>query len=95
MSRHPQGHKHDTNRLRVRCPHCSAFARARNSRSLTPIYIETRFECVNEACGHVWLSAIEILRTLIPSAAPNPAIRLECRVGMPVAAASTQGVPTG
>ena len=79
----------------MRCPHCGAFARARNSRSLTPIYIETRFECVNEACGHVWLSAIEILRTLIPSAAPNPAIHLECRVGMPVASASTHGVPTG
>jgi len=63
-------------RLRVRCPHCNSFARARSSDLLTPTYIEVRFECSNDACGHVWVAGLEALRTLCPSEQPNPTVHL-------------------
>lgn len=73
-------------RLRVRCPHCGSFARARSSDLLTPTYTEVRFECVNDACGHVWVAGLEALRTLCPSEQPSPTVHL------PLAAALRQAL---
>jgi len=58
----------------MKCLHCRGFARARSSELLTPTYREVRFECVDDACGFVWVAGIEALRTLCPSDRPNPAI---------------------
>lgn len=76
MTRHPQhsGKKHRESRFRVKCPHCSTYARARSSDLLTPTYREVRFECTNDACGYIWVAGVEALRTLCPSDTPNPAI---------------------
>lgn len=70
------GSNHPVTRLRTRCPHCNAKSRVRTSCAITPLYSELRFECRNDACGHVWLAAIEVLRTLCPSDRPNPDIQI-------------------
>ena len=77
--------KHRESRFRVRCPHCKSFARARSSKQLTAVYREVRFECTNDACGHVWLAGLETLRTLCPSEQPNPEIDIPLAVAMPTA----------
>lgn len=78
MTRHPNrsGKHHRESRMRVKCPHCLGYARARSSDLLTPLYREIRFECVNDACGHIWVAGLEAIRTLCPSDTPNPDIQL-------------------
>lgn len=71
--------------LRTICPHCNAQAKVRSSKTLTPLYRELRFQCTNvegdDPCGHTFLASFEITRTIVPSARPNPRIRLP--IGMP------------
>jgi hypothetical protein len=78
MTRNQQhsGERHRESRFRVKCPHCGKFARGRSSDVLTPTYREVRFECTNDDCGHVWVSGLEVLRTLCPSDTPNPDIQI-------------------
>ncbi|HWX66058.1 MAG TPA: ogr/Delta-like zinc finger family protein [Rhodanobacter sp.] len=85
-AQHPSS-MHRESRFRVRCPHCDSFARARSSKQLTTIYREVRFECTNDACGHVWLAGLETLRTLCPSEQPNPEIHIPHAVAVPVMSA--------
>ena len=61
---------------KVGCPHCNSVARFVNSRVLTPIYREYTFRCENPMCGFVFGSQLEHVKTLSPSAMPNPIIRL-------------------
>ena len=90
MSRHPlhSASARRESRFRVKCPHCLSFARARSSDLLTPTYREVRFECQNDACGHIWVAGLEAIRTLCPSDTPNPAIDI------PLAAARSTASPT-
>lgn len=60
----------------MHCPHCGTPAIARTSRAVTPIYREIHFRCDNIECGHTFAAALSILRTISPSACPNPAIHL-------------------
>ena len=61
-------------RVRINCPHCQAPAKARTSKSLSPIYREITYQCTNVHCGHTYVAGLEIVRTLSPSAIPNAAI---------------------
>lgn len=78
MTHHPSrsGKQHRESRMRVKCPHCRSYARARSSDLLTPLYREIRFECINDACGHIWVAGLEAIRTLCPSDIPNPEIQI-------------------
>lgn len=81
MSRHPvpasrSGSDPQGTRLRTRCPHCGTYAKVRTSYAITAIYSELRFECTNDACGHVWIASLAALRTLCPSDIPNSEIQL-------------------
>lgn len=78
MTRRTHRSGSDTSRtsVRPRCPHCNAVSRIRSSRAITPIYAELRFECGNDACGHIWVAALHVLRTLVPSELPNPDIQI-------------------
>lgn len=58
----------------IRCPHCGSRARIRSSRSLSPLYREQTYQCLNIECGHIYVAGIEVLRTVSPSAQPNPSI---------------------
>lgn len=62
--------------MRTRCPHCKCWASVRNSIEVTPLLRDMFLICKNAACGHTFAAAMEINRTLSPSATPDPTILL-------------------
>lgn len=59
------------------CPHCGRQAFARNAGKTAPTYREVYYYCRDAlTCGHVFLVGMQILRTIRPSARPNPDINL-------------------
>ena len=62
--------------MKLRCPHCKAWAHVRSSTQVTPLLREKYLVCSNPACGHAFAAATEINRTLSPSAIPDPRINL-------------------
>lgn len=67
--------------FRVKCPHCNSMARIRTSKTVTPLHREIYFQCSNVHCGHSFVAACDIIRTISPSLIPNPSIHLP--VGKP------------
>ena len=63
-------------RTRLHCPHCEAPALIRTSVQITKLTRETTYCCTNAECGHTFNALTEIVRTLSPSATPNPCINL-------------------
>lgn len=67
-------------RFTHQCPHCGSLAKMRTTRAVTPLFRELRFQCTNvdgdDACGHTFVAALTIERTIVPSARPNPRITL-------------------
>jgi predicted RNA-binding Zn-ribbon protein involved in translation (DUF1610 family) len=62
--------------ISIACPHCRTLPIARSSRELSATMRELRFICANPDCGHTWIAHLEIVRTLSPSACPNPEVRI-------------------
>lgn len=60
----------------VTCPHCGGRTTIRTSSPVSPLTREVRYRCENDECGHVFAADLSIIRTLVPSARPNPAIKL-------------------
>lgn len=54
------------------CPHCKSTASVRTSTQLSPLYREATYVCRNSHCGHVFVVGLEAVRTLSPSAMPDP-----------------------
>lgn len=69
----------------------------RSSKTLTPLYRELRFQCTNvegdDPCGHTFIASFEITRTIVPSARPNPRIRLPQGMPRPTTPANDDGLP--
>lgn len=65
-----------TRRVGMNCPHCQHPAVVRTSARLTAVFREMTYQCKNILCGHVFVCALEVIRTLSPSAIPNPEISL-------------------
>ncbi|HAS4214440.1 TPA: ogr/Delta-like zinc finger family protein [Vibrio cholerae] len=63
-------------RISICCPHCSSKATARSSRELSATLREICYQCTDWECGHTYMAHLEIVRTLSPSAKPNPSIAL-------------------
>lgn len=63
-------------RTRLQCPHCDEPAVIRTSTQITKLTRETTYCCTNAECGHTFNALTEIVRTLSPSATPNPSINL-------------------
>lgn len=63
-------------RVTIRCPHCNARARAVKSREMTNVMREVTYQCTNVHCGHTYVAGLEVMRTLSPSATPNPAVNI-------------------
>ena len=61
---------------RITCPHCGQRTIVRSSEQITLTYREVRLSCDNEDCGHTMLASISIIRTIRPSARPNPNVTL-------------------
>ena len=60
----------------IACPHCGERAGVRDSVQVTPIVRELRLVCDNLDCGHYFLAQLSVIRTVRPSACPNPDIIL-------------------
>ena len=63
-------------RQETKCPHCGGGAKLRSSEAITPLYRVMYFQCRDLTCGHTYRAEMNILETLVPSARPNPAIKL-------------------
>lgn len=61
---------------RMECPHCKAASEIRTSKSVSATMRETIYQCTNAECGHTFVATTEIVRTLSPSATPDPTIHL-------------------
>lgn len=59
-----------------RCPHCKQPSKVRTSVHFHALYREVTYQCTNVLCGYCWVSGLEVLRTLSPSATPNPEIHV-------------------
>lgn len=63
--------------MRVKCPHCKSSARIRTSRNITDFTKELYCQCENVMCGHTFVAQIEAVRTISPSATPDPQVELK------------------
>ena len=59
-----------------RCPHCRARSTIRHSREVSPILREITYQCDDAECGHTFLVHAAAIRTLSPSAKPDPLVYL-------------------
>jgi transcriptional regulator NrdR family protein len=60
----------------ITCPHCKSRASIRTSSAVSDLFRQIRFRCENDECGHVFAADLVVVRTIVPSAIPNPAIKL-------------------
>ena len=60
----------------MRCPHCHSKAVVRTSRELTPTLRQANYQCENLTCGCAFVAHLEVVRELVPSIAPNPALNI-------------------
>lgn len=58
------------------CPHCGERCNIRTSRPQSRITRELHFQCRDIECGHTFVCHLEAVRTISPSAKPNPDIFL-------------------
>lgn len=63
-------------RITIKCPHCKARAIARSSREKSDTMREIWFACTDIECGHTYAAALEVIRTLSPSAKPRAGLAL-------------------
>ena len=57
-----------------RCPHCQARATIRHSSQSSAILREMIYQCTDAECGHTFVVHAEAVRTLSPSAKPDPLV---------------------
>lgn len=79
----------------MRCPHCGSPATVRNSLELTPTLREASYQCPNLACGCAFVAQVEVVRELVPSVAPNPAIAVPLSQHAVAARQRAAGAPAG
>jgi hypothetical protein len=72
----PYPDRNKTMRITLRCPHCKGRVTARTSRELSRTMREIVFMCEDAECAHSFVAQLEAVRTLSPSAKPDPAIAL-------------------
>lgn len=79
---------------KISCPHCNGKAIARSSRELSKTLREITFICLTPECGHTYVANLEIVRSLSPSARPNPLIHLPMSSGSTVGRQMAAHTPT-
>lgn len=77
----------------IKCPHCKSTSRIRTSRDLSDLTREVTCQCDNVHCGHTFVALIEAVRTLSPSAMPDPMIDIQLsRRTMPLSKAQIKAL---
>ncbi|AZZ97989.1 ogr/Delta-like zinc finger family protein [Pseudoalteromonas sp. R3] len=62
--------------LGIDCPHCGHRANQRRTKKQSQLTREKVYRCSNEDCNFVFATLEEIVRTVTPSANPNPDVNL-------------------
>jgi len=60
--------------MKTKCPHCGSPAFIRSSKQLSKLVKEAACQCANVVCGHTFIVAVEVVRTISPSAFPDPLV---------------------
>ena len=60
----------------IACPHCRSRMRTITSRQLSDLVREIYLDCMNVYCSHRCVAHLGIVRTLVPSLTPSPAVSL-------------------
>jgi ribosomal protein S27AE len=81
------------NLVRVKCPHCGAPARTRTSKTLSSLYREIYYHCMNLECGSTFMASHEIVRMITMPPVPNPDVRLPMLAGAAHRAGLKAGAP--
>ncbi|WP_061942221.1 ogr/Delta-like zinc finger family protein [Collimonas pratensis] len=63
--------------ISIPCPHCHHRVRAANSHTMSDMMMEITYMCKNPECGHIFVAGLEVLRTLSPSAIPDPSVHIQ------------------
>lgn len=58
------------------CPHCKSRAVVRTSERLSAVTRRMTYQCTNVECSHTFVAMEEVIRTICPSAMPDPGINL-------------------
>jgi len=61
---------------KISCIHCGSDTLIKKSREVSWQYRELTCHCLNDECGCVFISAVTPVRILVPSAAPNEAVKI-------------------
>lgn len=62
--------------LLIRCPHCETRSQVRTSQQETKTMRVLICQCTNAFCGHTFVASLEAIRTISPSAIPDPEVDL-------------------
>lgn len=65
--------------MKTKCPHCGYQATIRSSKQLSKLVKEATCQCQNVVCGHTFIVAVEIVRTISPAAFPDPLVAAQIR----------------
>lgn len=65
--------------MRAKCPHCKSLAFIRSSKDIGALVREGSCQCTNLACGHTFVINVEVVRTLSPSAFPDPLVAAQLK----------------
>lgn len=55
----------------TRCPTCGETCRSLKSSQVTKQYREITYLCTDEACAHIFVAEVAVVRTLSPSKRPE------------------------
>lgn len=69
----------DQGPMRVKCPHCGTTSTIRSSKRMSKLVSEASANCNNIACGHTFVVSIEAVRTISPSAFPDPLVAAQLK----------------
>lgn len=60
----------------MKCPHCRSKSFIRSSEELSRITRKQYYQCSNLYCGHTFTAMQSVLDTLVPSACPDPTVKI-------------------
>lgn len=65
--------------MKAKCPHCKSIATIRSSKDVGSLVREAKCQCSNLACGHTFVAMLEVVRTISPSAFPDPLVAAQLK----------------
>jgi hypothetical protein len=60
----------------INCPHCSGHTRVTKTQAMSDTMKEITYQCQNDECGHVFVAALEVLRTVSLSSKPKQGVHI-------------------